>query len=155
MSIEFKITGNQIVLIDEEDYDLVNGFNKWKLTKQGYPQSRKMINRKTTYTYMHRLIVNCPKNMQVDHINGNKLDNRKSNLRICFHADNCKNRKKPKTNTSGYKGVSFDKVKKRWIATIVSNKIRYHLGFFKNKQDAFFAYKDASVKLHQEFSNTE
>ncbi len=153
MSIELKITGGHVVLIDEEDLGLINSYNKWKLSKRGYPQSRKMINYKTKYTYMHRLIMNCPEGSQVDHINGNKLDNRKCNLRICAHKDNCKNRPKPINNTSGHKGVSFSKCRNKWIAVIVSNKKRYYLGSFVNKEDAILAYRSACLEMHGEYAN--
>jgi hypothetical protein len=103
-----------------------------------------------------RYIMNCPKGMVVDHINGNRLDNRKSNLRICTQFQNTKNRFKSRSNKSGYKGVSFFKakypLKKPWVAEIVYNYKRISLGYFYTKEDAAKAYNKKAIELFGEFA---
>ena len=87
-------------------------------------------------------------------INGDSLDNRKSNLRICTHAQNSKNLKVRKDNTSGFKGVCFTKERwrgKRWCAYINSNNKRIGLGRFLTKEEAALKYNEAVEKYHGEF----
>lgn len=85
---------------------------------------------------LHREIMRCPKNMVVDHINGDTLDNRKNNLRICLHKENCKNQKIRKNNTSGIKGVYFSTEKRKWYSKIMLEYKTIHLGYFLTKQQA-------------------
>lgn len=101
---------------------------------------------------MHRFIMDAPKGQQVDHINGNKLDNRKSNLRICSHSENLRNQRKPKDNKSGFKGVSWHKGAKRWCAEIRSNGKRHHLGYFDTAEDAAKAYDIAATLIHGDYA---
>lgn len=89
---------------------------------------------------------------QIDHINGNKNDNKIANLRSCTDAENQHNRKTTKTNTSGYKGVSFCGKMKMWKSYVTNNKKRYHLGYFTYKQNAALASKIKRVELHKEFA---
>ena len=99
---------------------------------------------------MHREIMNCPKGLEVDHINQNGVDNRRINLRIATATQNRQNTSKQKSNTSGYKGVMKDKTK--WRAMIRDNGRRIHLGMFDNKIDAAIAYNKAAIKYHKEFA---
>ena len=104
---------------------------------------------------MHRQIMGLEHDdeRQVDHINGNGLDNRKSNLRICTPSENSCNRKRRVDNKSGYKGVYWDAKSERWRASIRKDGRRYHLGFFDSPQEAYEKYKSASFTHHGEFSN--
>jgi len=103
--------------------------------------------------YLHRTIMDCIPNdgKVVDHINGNTLDNRKENLRICTQADNCVNRRKNRNNTSGFKGVRWREQNNAYVAYIqVSGKNKY-LGLFPTIELADNAYKKASIEFHGEF----
>ena len=93
-------------------------------------------------------------NIEIDHIHGknSRYDNRKSNLRIVTVSQNNMNKGLASNNTSGVKGVNFDKNKNLWIARISAYKVRYHLGGFVNKQDAIRARKEAEEILHGEYS---
>ncbi len=93
-----------------------------------------------------------PDGKQVDHINGNPLDNRRENLRICENAENNRNKGLTKASTSGYKGVSLYKRSGTWRAYIVTNYKQKHLGTFDNPIDAAKAYNVAAIKFHGEFA---
>jgi len=142
------------VLIDDEDFEKAQ-YIKWhRINKNGSPYFSKSFRSKDNKYHsilLHRLIINAPHGKHVDHINGDTLDNRKSNLRICSRTDNNCNLKRRVDNTSGYKGVSFDKKKKKWAAYISKNKKRHFLGYFNTPKEAHKAYCKASKKYHGEF----
>lgn len=138
----------------------VGGKAGWKIGEpigfidRGYLRIR--INKK--YYAAHRIawqIIygNLQKNEQIDHIDGNRSNNKIINLRLAKHGDNCQNIKKPKNNKSGYKGVHFDSRKKKWRSQIKFEGKRHYLGYFLSKEDAYIAYCNASKKLHKNFSN--
>ena len=136
----------------------------WRLKKYKYYYSctgyntylfrTQRINKKNYTIRLHREIMNCPKKLQVDHINGNTLDNRKCNLRVCTNAQNVWNTGIMKTNKSGYKGVYWSKEKKKWHSQITSYGKRIHIGYFNNKIDAHKAYCRASKIYHKVFGRT-
>ncbi len=101
---------------------------------------------------MHRLLLCPPMEMQIDHVNGNKLDNRKSNLRTCTASENQHNQGLQINNTSGYKGVIWIVSRDLWRAQIKINSKQIYLGYFKNPNDAARAYNGAAIKLHGEFA---
>lgn len=139
------------VLIDEEDFDRVTQYKWGRLSGRKEPiyfcrHVRKYGIRKLIM--LHKLIMNAPEEYEVDHKNLNTLDNRKSNLRICTHAENCRNRKGIH-NTSGYKGVSRKGL--QWSARITVNRKTVFLGCFKTPESAYVAYCEAAKKYHGEF----
>lgn len=98
---------------------------------------------------MHRLIMNAPETMEVDHVNGNRLDNRRENLRLCTSAENKRNRGPRKDNKSGYKGVSWHKQNKKWTVRIKTPYGKYlSLGLYDDKKEAALAYNKAAVEHH-------
>lgn len=102
---------------------------------------------------MHRLILNAPENMEVDHINGNRLDNRRENLRLCNSSQNKCNRGPRKDNKSGYKGVSWHEQRQKWTVRIKTPYGKYlSLGLYNDKKEAAMAYNKASVEHHGEFA---
>lgn len=147
---EMPLTQGKTTLVDVEDFEYLNQY-KWYCSFSGKKYYvKRAINNK--YIYMHRQIMNPPVNMQIDHINGNSLDNRKNNLRICTNAQNTKNRKASKNNTSGYKRVHWDKHTNKWIAGITINRKTKYLGCFNVKEDAAKAYNEAAIKHYKEFA---
>ena len=133
-------------LIDLDDVDKVKNY-KWGLTK-GY-----VLNK--TIRELHRFIMNCPDDKIVDHINHNRLDNRKSNLRICTKSQNAMNVKKRKDNTSGATGVCWNKKYNNWYAQIVVNTKCVCLGHYNTKEEAIEARKQAEIDLFGDYRNKE
>ena len=88
---------------------------------------------------------------QVDHINSNRYDNRLVNLRLATHEENQKNRIKSKNNTSGYKGVTWDVNRNKWMARAMVNRKTYHLGRYDDAEEAYKAYKAFAKLSHGKF----
>ena len=88
---------------------------------------------------------------EVDHINGNKSDNRLANLRLCERKENCRNFKKYKNNTSGFVGVSKHKKCNRWVATMQVDGTQKYLGLFKTPEEASAVYEKATKEVFGEF----
>lgn len=147
-----KLTKNKETLINDEDYTYLSQF-KWQLSSEGYAQrvtSRKLGKRKSIQ--MHREIMNCSTGKEIDHINGNRLDNRKENLRICTSQQNQFNLKRRINNTSGYKGVSWHKKDKKWRARIKADNKYIFLGNFDSKNKAAKAYDTAAKQYFGEYA---
>jgi hypothetical protein len=145
------ILSNRKVLFDPEDWDKIKIFI-WRLQQIEGKKFKVVSGARKTQIYMHQVILGCPKGFVIDHINGNPLDNRKSNLRVCTQQENSFNRPRSKNNTSGYKGVSKRKETGKFRAYIHHNfKYRY-LGDFKTSKEAAEAYDSAAVKLFGQFA---
>lgn len=138
------MSNNKQFIFDLEDYNLIKQYC-WHTTSKGYIQSSKIK--------LHRLIMNCPDELVVDHISGNKTDNRKINLRICKQNENCKNHSLNLNNTSSVTGVYWHKVSNKWIAKIKVNYKSIYLGSFINFDDAVQARKEAEEKYFGEYSH--
>jgi hypothetical protein len=104
------------------------------------------------YESLHRVLTRCPAGLMVDHINGDTLDNRPENLRICSHAENMRNRKIHKNNRSGFKGVYFAKDRNKWRAQIRSAGKKFTLGYFSSPEAAHKEYVKAAAAHHGDFS---
>lgn len=91
----------------------------------------------------------------VDHINGVRDDNRLSNLRLASHSQNSWNGALRPTNTSGYRGVSWVKSKKKWVARLVKHGKQHVIGYFDDKEQARLAYLEAAMRLHGEFARSD
>jgi len=101
---------------------------------------------------LSRVLFGEPEGLDVDHINTNKLDNRRENLRIATHKQNCKNKNKYSNNKSGFKGVSFDKQKQKFRARISIDGKYKHLGLFATADGAHECYKQAAIQHNGEFA---
>lgn len=102
--------------------------------------------------YMHRLITGAPAGICVDHANGDTLDNRTPNLRLCTKQQNVQNMKRPRTNTTGYKGVTFYESTGKWVARIRQPDGHLYLGSFSSPERAALAYNEAATRFHGEFA---
>lgn len=152
------LTQGKMVLVDDDDYETLMQF-KWVYKKPGHRRTAYAVRgkivgyeagKKYTTIAMHRVIMRSPIGYEIDHINGNGLDNRKENLRIATRAQNQQNRNILRHNTSGYKGVSKDR--ETWRAQIRVNNTIMRLGRFRDKISAAIAYNEAAKKYHGEFA---
>lgn len=132
--------------IDLEDVDKVKDRN-WSVGSGGYP----VATRNYKHITIHRLVMKVPKGMVIDHIDGDKLDNRKNNLRICTQQQNKFARHAIRAK-SGYKGVYYQKGNGNWWASIQAECHIYHLGRFDTPEDAALAYNKKATELFGEFA---
>lgn len=148
---KIPLTQGKYALVDDEDFEYLNQW-KWCYAKTGYAvrsQSRKeySINSKRKSIFIHRVVNKTPDGWPTDHINHNRLDNRKGNLRTVTTSQNVINKSGLQTNNnSGHTGVSFVKSKKRWLAQLTVRKRRIHVGSFKLLDEAIKARKVAENK---------
>jgi len=142
------LTQNQYTTVDPADMVSLSQY-KWHY---GGGYARRHNGFRNTPIPMHRHLLNARKGQMIDHINGDKLDNRRSNLRFCTFAQNGQNAKTPVNNMSGYKGVTWHKRHKKWMAQIMKNGKQWCLGYFEDATEAARAYNDAAEKLHGEFA---
>lgn len=144
--IRILLSCNKFTIIDNDDFDFLNKM-KWS-----YDGKYAVCTQNLKKKYLHRILLNCPEKRTVDHINGNPLDNRKSNLRICLQSQNSRNSKLPKNNSSGFKGVSWIKANKKWEAYIHFNYKKISLGCFYDRRSAALEYNKAAIKYFGEFA---
>jgi hypothetical protein len=140
-------------LIDADDAKLI-GQHNWSVDAKGYVRTTKSLNGKRECIKIHRLIMQAMADVQVDHIDSNKLDNRKEKLRFATNAQNGCNRGANVNNKSGFKGVSLHKRDQQWQAYIQHNGKSVYLGLFTTPELAHQAYCKASAELHKEFGRT-
>lgn len=152
MSKEIQLTRGKVAIVDDEDFEYLN---QWKWQAEPYSQTyRASRTQKTGFTkkkkiYMHRVIMNCPDNMVVDHKNHIALDNRKDNLRIATREQNSKNIMSTKSR-SGFKGVV--KQGNKYRARIGVNNRKLYLGLFDTPEDAAKAYDIKAIEVFGEFA---
>jgi len=145
---------DKVVLIDATDYDWLNQYT-WHVISNGYAKAWV----KDDMMFMHRLILGLKRNdgIRTDHINGNKLDNRRSNLRIATRSQNranTKHYKKRSPNASRFKGVRWVKKTSKWRAIIFTNGRAISLGHFHDEEEAARAYDKAAIDTWGEFART-
>lgn len=130
------------ILMDKRDRELFT--TKLRINSKGYVVCQEKL--------LHRVIMNAKEGEVVDHINGNKLDNRRKNLRICTNSENVRFQKRHKNNTSGFKGVSWSKGMKKWEARIMVDRKSIVGGYFSNRLDAAKEYNRLATKFFGEYA---
>ena len=154
MTKQIPLTGKKgaglFALVDGCDFEELSQY-RWYLDTGGYA-CRSLHGQRPNKESMHRRIMNAPSGMQIDHINHNKLDNRRENLRVATHTQNTQNRCPKPTDSSRYKGVGWDKERSMWTAKISVNKRTVNLGRFTTQREAALAYNEAATKLFGEFA---
>lgn len=156
MSKKMPLSQGKFTIVDDADYEWLNQW-KWSLivVKVRFFSARRDFykNGKRKGVAMSRLIMNFPKNKFVDHINGDSLDNRRSNLRIVTRNQNAQNRrKKIKSTTSKYKGVHKRSQYNYWLSFIHVNGKKIPLGKFMSEKKAAIAYNKAALEHHGEYA---
>lgn len=150
------LTRGHVAVLDVSDLPFVVGKNWYALVVKDTAYACRNVLLETGYRVflMHRVIMGEPVGMVIDHIDGNGLNNTRSNLRPATHAQNLQNQGLARHNTSGFKGVYFDSQRNKWKADIYQDRKRYRLGRFNTPEEAHAAYCRASQRLHGEFSRT-
>jgi hypothetical protein len=143
------LSNNQVALVDDADYERLNQ-RRWHFSL-GYAKCNPTLSLGKG-GLMHRILLNLSSREDIDHINGNKLDNRRSNLRVCSRSDNLCNSKPHKDNACGYKGVY--QVGARWRAMIMVAGARVHIGMYDSCDEAAKAYDNEAVRLNKQFAKT-
>lgn len=142
---------NQKCLVDFYDLAVILKFGKWGV-KLGYATTGLLVDGKIKQIAMHRLILNARTGQMCDHINGDRLDNRRSNLRLVTYAENAMNRGKSGINRhSKFKGICFDKYS-GWKATIRPNGKYIHLGYYQDEKQAAKVYDKAAKKYFGKYA---
>lgn len=139
-------------IVDDSDYDPLNNYT-WHLGNNGYIKTFIGGRKNLQCLLMHRLIMNPPDDHEVDHINGDKLDNRRENLRIVTRSQNARNLRRHKRFSSRFKGVSWNQSRQRWEAEITIEHRSIYLGSFASEIQAALAYNHAAIDHFGEFAS--
>lgn len=154
-----ELTKGHAAIVDDDDYEGLSIFRWCVANKNGKLYAvrgrRKSDGPGTVHISMHREIFGHPAGQDIDHINGNGLDNRRENLRACSHADNQKSNSKRiayggRPTASKFKGVHWHNKNKKWCAKL-ANK---YIGSFASEEDAALAYDSAACSTYGEFAKT-
>ncbi len=151
MTAQIPLSGRtgqgQCALVDDDDFAAASVYT-WYMTRHGYIATGK------TALLLHRLIIGePPSGLVVDHIDGNRLNNQRANLRFATKAENAQNSSPRQNASSQFKGVCWRKDCQLWYARISVNKTEIYLGRFTLERDAARAYNVAAVQYHGEFAH--
>jgi len=145
--IRINFQGGEVGLVDWCDLEKVQG-RRFHLTNHGYIGT--YINRERVY--LHRIIMDNPPGFEIDHISGDKLDNRRSNLRLANKAQNRTNTPKRNGTASRFKGVAWNRRLGRWHAQLTSQGVHYSGGYFHSETLAALAYDAMARRLHGKYA---
>jgi hypothetical protein len=149
----YFFNSNKHTIIDSEDYNKVRNYC-WYLDSHGYARSRDFYKGTKRLVALHRVILDVPDYLYVDHVDGNTLNNTKGNIRVYSMAENNRNMCKKEGTKSKYKGVAWRKDRNKWKSLIKYNAKNYYLGLFDKEEDAARAYDKKALELHGEFAKT-
>ena len=157
MSKQIQLSQGKYTIVDDEDYEYLNQW-KWCISADGYAiRTTQHKNEKGRYTSIairiHRVVMNAPVGLHVDHINRDKTDNRKCNLRICTNAENLRNATLHSKNKSGYRGVCWHRITGKWVTQITVDSKKKFIGYFVCPIEAAKAYNKAAIQYFGEFAN--
>jgi len=146
---QIPLSQGKSALVDDEDYKYLMQW-KWHFSN-GYAIRSAQTPRPRKHIYMHRVVAKTPDELEVDHINHNRVDNRKENLRNCTRRQNQHNQSVQKRKIfSQFKGVT--KYRSKWVTRISINRIPIHIGYFENERHAAMAYDIWAKDLFGEYA---
>ena len=151
---KIPLSQGKFVLVDDDDFDYLNQW-KWHYKSCGYAvrNSRLSDNMcKDKLILMHRVIMGTPDGLEVDHINRNKLDNQKFNLRNVNSQQNKMNKSPQSNGKSQYKGIYWHNQRKKWVAKIKAEGRQISLGLYHKEADAALAYNLAAIKYFGDYA---
>lgn len=148
---KIPLSQGKFALVDDADFDFLSQW-KWYVNYDGYAVRSELFykvdGKKSSKTIrMHRVILNTPVDLLTDHIDMNRLNNQRSNIRVATRAQNSMNVRSHKGSTSKFKGVDWSKKAKKWRAQLGIGKTKKFLGYFVTEDDAARAY-NAEIKIH-------
>lgn len=157
MSKEIPLTQGKVAIVSVEDYKFLMQF-KWHFLQAGYAASDiKSKQEQRIYLYMHRAVMQqvlgtpIPEGYKIDHIDGDRLNNTRENLRLATNHQNAVNCRKKRAN-SQFRGITWNKKLGKWIAQVKCNYKNHILGYYINEEDAARAYDEQARKLFGEFA---
>lgn len=149
INLSGRLGKNKYFFVSDEDFERTSK-HTWWLDRMGRPQTDIKYKR----LLITRFIMTPPNGMVVDHINGDQLNNTRENLRICTREENQRNRTiLNKNSTSGHRGVSWDKFRKKWVAQLSIKYKHIYLGRFDKIEDAVSVVSQEIIKRHGEYAN--
>lgn len=150
---KLKLSNGMYSLLDDQDYLWASEY-RWmgRPYHSGWRVCREESRTGKTI-YLHREITKAPTGLEVDHVDGNGLNNTRTNLRVCTHSENGKNRRVNQNSKSGYKGVVWREHAGKWQANITVDKKRIYLGYHDTPEQAAQAYDLASKQYHGDFAH--
>jgi hypothetical protein len=155
MEYRFTLPSGEEVIVDEEDRERVTAF-RWRMGGGGYPQRHVWVDGKRSTQRLHRFLLDPPPQRQVDHVNGNRLDNRRVNIRVCSGSQNRRNvAKTSKPTASRFKGVTrrLEKYGGGWLVKITTKKYAgTYVGVFQDEVEAARSYDRAALFHYGEFA---
>jgi hypothetical protein len=146
------LTQGKATIVDDGDYEWINQW-KWYYNGRYAVRTIRLTDGGRVTIFMHRVILNPLDEMFTDHINHDRLDNRRSNLRACTRSQNLANSVRATNNRSGKKGVTWDKQSNKWISQVGYHRKHINLGRFDKLEDAASAYQIKAKELFGEFYN--
>lgn len=158
---EMRLSDWKIAMVDDEDFLRIQdrGYAwMWSPKKKGSKLGCVTSNNKNlpgpSHLKLHRFVMNAKPGQMIDHIDGNTLNNQKTNLRFCSHSQNNANKRLSQESKSGFKGVSWCSCTNLWRARIKQNGSSFTLGRFKNKIEAAICYDSEAIKRFGEYALT-
>lgn len=148
---EIKLTQGFVSIVDDEDFEELSKY-KWQYAGGYAVRSISWAFGRQPLTRIHVQIMGKIEGLEIDHISGDKLDNRRENLRHVTAAQNQYNRKPNRGGSSRYKGVNWYKAGKKWHSSIKAGGKTRHLGYYYIERDAAMAYNEAAARLFGEYA---
>ena len=149
---EIKLTKGKVALVDDQDYEMINR-STWCVMAAGNNYYARTTTREPKTVLMHYLLLPRTPGFETDHIDGNGLNNQRENLRYSTDSQNQMNQKPQLGTSSKYKGVSWNKRRRKWQAQIKLNYRGIYLGYFKEEKDAALTYNLAALEYFGEFAH--